>query len=238
MLYCRPISEFSLFEEFKPGEFKIIDFLRENLKQSKKIDSDFLEGLRILNCYGNEINEHGLIYDSYDDEFDSEKRKQFLAIMKQYGAQELTIINQILKERHFIRTDNYIQSFLIANIVNSNDYGTEFKYNDPDDLLYHYQTPDWVGDIYDIHMRKNTYYEALKPTTNKELGRIFDVLRDKLSPIQFEIVRFYILNVEIYNHYAYTREEARTIRTALRNIRNPHLGIASTINEIMDNTLF
>ena len=62
--YCK--SEFSLFDEFKPNEFKIIDFLRENTSflrehtdAEKKIDEDFLDAFRYIDLrdYSNVFNQ-------------------------------------------------------------------------------------------------------------------------------------------------------------------------------------
>ena len=226
MLYCRPISDFSLFDEFKPGEFKIIDFMREHLKPSEKFNTDFVESFRLLHALKEDYSGLCLFFESLI--FDNEKNKyQFWDIFCEIGDNETTKIHQILLDRNFIRNDNYLQSCLISGMVIGEDYKTPTREIGCSAL-------DWLLDM----VNWGTYYETLKPTADEELSRIFDVLRDKLSPAQFAIMRFYILNADIFDYYEYTPDEILLIRTALRNIRDPHFGIASMINEIMDNTLF
>ena len=241
MLYCRPISEFSLFDEFKPGEFKIIDFMREHHHPNGKLNENILVDFRYFDAFSMEYDADGFC-EGYNDYDDDELFNQFKRIVHE-NEKELDQIAKTLKDRGFIRTDNYKQSILISMIIDRDEECPKiFKGESWHETWSHigldYTVP-FIDDAVDnfVEFGRYDHYMTLKPTTQEDLERIFDLLRDRLPPSQYEIMRFYILNAyEHDNDWYYTIAEVEALMAAFANIRNSQ--IASMINEIMDNTLF
>ena len=242
MLYCKPISEFSLFDEFKPGEFKIIDFMREHPISSEKLSEDILMHFRYYDAFSIMYNT-GSFCECFNDYDDDELSNQFEKIVQE-NENELGQIEKTLKDRGFIRTDNYKQSILISMIIDRDEEcpkifkGESWMHETWSHIGLDYTVP-FIDDAVDnfVEFGRYDHYMTLKPTTQEDLERIFDLLRDRLPPSQYEIMKFYILNAyEHDNDWYYTIAEVEALMAAFANIRNSQ--IASTINEIMDNTLF
>lgn len=207
--YCRPYYEFSLFDEFKPGEFKIIDFLRENTScflrehtdQDEELSHRFLDMLRWLDAWGYKPNiDIAYVIDVLGDfSLDDSLEDEFITLLESTVDKEFDSIIKILKGKRFIHTDNFYRSFLIS------------------DMLTHPMGEPWrtVGDKISHNWDWNTY-EATRPITDREIKSIFAVLRDNLSPIQYEIARFFIINAS--DRYDYTKLEREALDTALFNI--------------------
>ena len=246
MAYCRFSYEFSMLDEFKPGESKVIDFYRSHPITSLNVCSQFLHALRWTNI---------LYYDEPDDmDFDGEyitgmtadKAKEinehdyyYLRDLIDNNQKEMFQINETLKDRRFIRTDNYLLSHFIAYILKGDlfDHDFESKTSVP-----HYVErdckrcvlPDWMSYICDI----DGMYERIKPMDNESMKKILEVLESELTPSQYGIMKYYISHPFLHNGgYEFASTEMELLSTAFYNIRN-HKIFTESINEIMDNTLF
>lgn len=204
--YCK--SEFSLFDEFKPSEFKIIDFLRENTSflrehtdAEKKIDEDFLDTFRYIDANmdhdGPDIDIY-FIKEVLSSYLSDESSDVFLELLVNVGDSECRAIIKALKRRRFIRIDNFYRSFLFS-------YITTTCLDEP-----------WnISDI--ISEKWNCFlYETVEPITDDEVRRTTEILHYLLSPNQYDIVKFYISNVSY--DYSYTELEEKALGKAFHNI--------------------
>lgn len=233
MGYCKPISEFSLFDEFKPGEFKSIDFLRKNFNDSCT-GKNYLKWFRTCSLdfpYREdddgyfwyletfvETNEGEKIPEEMDDEYRENMEDDG-------GFDAFTTIYDILKEKGYIRTDNFQDSYFIANIIK---YGESFPGYITNGTETHYYVTKSVFDL--NHAPVDKYYENIKPTTKKELKEVFKLLKQKLPRSQYEMAKFYLLDEQ---GLRYTKNEYNCLCTALWNFNR----LGEKINAIYDGTL-
>lgn len=218
--YCRPYYEFSLFDEFKPGEFKIIDFLRENTScflrehtdQDEELSHRFLDMLRWLDAWGYKPHiDIDYVFYVLGDFLDDSQEDEFITLLESTVDKELEDIIIILKGRKFIHMNNFYRSSLISYMLTD---PRRIPWRTVGDKIMR----DWSWDS----------YETTRPITDRELKSIFAVLQDNLSPIQYDIAKFFIINAS--DRYDYTESEQEALDTAFINIYR--------INYLIKNVLF
>ena len=234
MIYCRPLSQFVLSDEFKPGEFEIIDFLTEHHMAD---DRRFLNTMR----YESARCEVGMLLDI--DHLIGYRRDELAMqldnlILEHRIIDEFRTIVKILKDRNFIRSDNFVQTMFLRFIMK--DEGIRNRDFKQDALQWYESLNCGLDDL--IADDNGKFYETVKPMDDVCFDRILKILEDYLTVDQYNAVKHYIKshNVEC-PWFEYTQAESEAINCALSNIQKIYRGndnFGTQINAIMDNTLF
>lgn len=208
MRYCKPWSDFSL-DVFFPG-LKIIDFMKENMVLDKGFYDEFVYAFRLVDIIdgqfivGDFINE---VLSAHLKEDQDELYVEFDRICEE-NRHEFEMIYQVMANKGFIRTDNFLESCLVSFVIDN------CKINPVRSQIDEYMV---------MEKDFNEFYETIKPMSDKDIDLILSILKDTLSPSQFEILEFYILKTNGCNKYEFTEQEKEALEKAYINIRKAKL---------------
>ena len=236
MIYCRPLSQFVLSDEFKPGEFEIIDFLTEHHMAD---DRRFLNTMRYESAQY-DVERLMCIDRLIGYRRDEPARQLDLLTMQDRIIDEFRTIIKILKDRGFIRSDDFVQTMFLRFIMKDKDILEERDFIKQGVPQWYESDGYGLDDL--IADDNGKFYETVKPMDNICFDRILKILEDYLTVDQYNAVKHYIKshNVEC-PWFDYTQAESEAINCALSNIQKVYRwddNFGAQINAIMDNTLF